>query len=268
MFERDGERYVPTLASQGPWDPTTLHGGPVAGMLARETEKAELDTTMEVGRLTIDLLRPVPLKPLTLRHEVVRQGRQIAVVDSTMWWDERLVARSSALYVLADHEVRSSSRKRFAGEGPPIPGKDSDPRDEFKSAVLEGYTIPGFVKSIEMRRIVGEIRGGAPTIAWARLKLPLVAGESTSPLQNLACIGDFTSGLANYVNMERYTSPNADLSYHLVRYPRSEWIGFDAATVVGDTGIAQSRCRMFDEEGFVGTGAATLVVASRPEGTR
>ena len=263
MFERDGDRLVPTLASQGPWDPTTLHGGPVAGLLARETEQAQLNAPMEVGRLTIDLLRPVPLKPLQTRHEIVRQGRQIAVVDSTMWWDERLVARASALYVLSDHKVRSSTRKRIAGEGPPIPGKDSDPRDEFKSAVLEGFKIPGFVQAIELRRIVGEIHGGAPTIAWARLKLPLVAGEPISPLQRLACIGDFTSGLGNYVNMERYTSPNADLSYHLVRYPRGEWLGMDAATVVGDHGVAQSRTRMFDEEGFLATSNATLVITSR-----
>jgi len=219
---------------------------------------------MRVARLTIDLLRPVPMEPLELKHEVVRRGRQITIVDSELWWGERLVARASALYVLTDRKVRSSTRKRIAGEGPAIPGRDFDPRDEFKSAVLEGFEIPGFVQSIEMRRVMGEIRGGAPTVAWSRLKLPLVEGETTTPLQLLACIGDFTSGLGNYVNMTRYMSPNADLTYHLVRYPRGEWLGMDAATVVGDDGIAQSRARMFDEEGFLGSSAATLVVAPRP----
>jgi hypothetical protein len=265
MFERDGERFTPTLASQGPWDPTTLHGGPIAALLARETERADLDAEMRVGRLTIDLLRPVPMHPLMLRHEIVRQGRQIAIVDTTMWWDDRLVARASALFVLTDHKVRSSTRKRIAGEGPPIPGKDFNPRDEFKSAVLEGFEVPGFAQSIELHRIVGDVRGGAPTVAWSCLKLPLVAGEETSPLQLLCCIGDFTSGLGNYVNMLSYTSPNADLSFNLVRYPRGEWIGMDAATVVGDDGIAQSRSRMFDEDGFVGSSTATLVVAPRSE---
>ena len=263
MFERDGDLFVPTLASQGPWDPTLLHGGPVAGLLARELELIDLDVSMRVARLTIDLLRPVPLKPLSMRREVVRRGRQIMVADATMWWGDRLVARASALFVLTDHRVRSSTRKRLAGEGAPIPGKDSNPQDEFKSSLLEGFEPPGFVQAIELHRIVGEIRGGAPTVAWARLKLPIVAGETTSPLQMLACAGDFTSGLANYVNMMSYSSPNADLSYHLVRHPQGEWLGMDAATVVGDDGIAQSRTRMFDEDGFLGTSAATLVVAPR-----
>ena len=110
---------------------------------------------MRVGRLTIDLLRPVPLQPLKVTHEVVRKGRQIAVVDAAIWWDDRLVSRASAMFVLTDHKVRSSTRKRIAGQGPPIPGKDTDPRDEFKSSVLEGFEIPGFAQSMEMRRVVG-----------------------------------------------------------------------------------------------------------------
>jgi hypothetical protein len=263
MFERNGEAFMPTLAAQGPWDPTTLHGGPVAALLAREAEQVETDAPMRVGRMTIDLLRPVPMKPLELRHEVIRRGRQIVLVDSQMWWEERLVARASSLLVHVGRQVGSSSTKRVAGEGPPIPGPETEGKDEFQSDVLEGYWVPGFVQSVELRRVVGESRGGAPTVAWSKLKLPVIEGEHPTALQMLACNGDFASGLGNYVNMLDYASPNADLTYNLLRYPESEWLGMDAASVVGDDGIAQSRARMFDEVGFLGTATATLVVSPR-----
>jgi acyl-coenzyme A thioesterase PaaI-like protein len=32
---------------------------------------------MRVARVTVDLMRPVPLKPLTLETEVLREGRKI-----------------------------------------------------------------------------------------------------------------------------------------------------------------------------------------------
>ena len=35
MFLPDGDHFVPTMAAQGPWDPTTAHGGPVAGSSRR-----------------------------------------------------------------------------------------------------------------------------------------------------------------------------------------------------------------------------------------
>ena len=264
MFEPDGDRLVPTLGAQGPWDPTTAHGGPVAGLLAREVERADTgDEPMRVGRLTLDLFRPVPLQPLHLRHEIVRAGRQIRVVDAELWWDEKMVARASAVFVRVGHEIESDVEAAERAAAPTIPGPDSplDPDTQLLPEIQ--FDPPGLFQTLELRRVAGRQGDGVPAVAWTRLTKPLVAGEETSPLQRFATIGDFASGLGNYVDYRTYVCPNADLSYHLLRYPEGEWVGLDANTVVGPDGIAQSRARAFDQTGFLGNIATTLVVSPR-----
>lgn len=61
LFLADGDQFVPQDVARGPWDPTALHGGPTAALLARAVEGHEADPAqpMRVARLTVDLLRPV-----------------------------------------------------------------------------------------------------------------------------------------------------------------------------------------------------------------
>jgi hypothetical protein len=265
MFLPDGDHFVPTMAAQGPWDPTTAHGGPVAGLLAREIERTPQDDPRRVARLTIDMMRPVPLQPLRVTHEVVRAGRQIQVVDASLWWGEKLVARATGLRVHVGHDIRTRADRRHAAVQPAIPGPDEAELDGIGLPEEIHFEPPGLFRALELRRVVGHQGSGVPAVAWGRLTLPLVDGEATSPLAGLACLGDFTSGLANYADYRRYLSPNADLSYHLVRHPTGDWLGLDANTVIGDDGIAQSRARLFDQSGYLGLSATTLVVAPRPD---
>ena len=77
LFEPDGDRLIPTDFARGPWDPRALHGGPTGALLARAIESAPTDgIAFEVARLTVELLRPVPVEPLVLAAEVVRPGPQ------------------------------------------------------------------------------------------------------------------------------------------------------------------------------------------------
>ncbi|MCW3026103.1 MAG: TesB-like acyl-CoA thioesterase 5, partial [Solirubrobacterales bacterium] len=56
---------------------------------------------------------------------------------------------------------------------------------------------------------------------------------------------------------------NADLTIHLQRQPRGEWIGLDARTLLhaGGSGLAESV--LHDVEGTVGRAFQTLVVQAR-----
>ena len=263
MYSIEGDRLVPSELVQGPWDPTTCHGGPVAAVLARAIEHVETPHPMRVARLTIDLLRPVPIEPVEIRTDVVRAGRQIHVVDATMWHGPRLVSRASGVLVRCDRDIEVDADKNERAVGPPPPDRHHESRSEFELIDSGDFTPPGFVNAIELRRVAGSLNAGVPAVGWARLTKPLVVGEELTPLQRLACIGDFSSGIANYVDFFVYTTPNADLSYHLVRHPIGEWIGIDAATVMSPDGVGQSRARLFDETGFLGQADATMVVAPR-----
>lgn len=263
MFEIDGAHTIPTLLSQGPWDPTTLHGGPVAGILAREVEKADVPPTMRVGRLTVDLFKPVPMAPLRVEHEIVRAGRKIHVVDARVLHEGSLVSRATAVFVRSDSAIENDPAMNEAAAGPPPPGPDTPITESFIPHGFEDFTPPGFVNALELRRVVGGMRMGSPAVGWARLLKPLVVDEEVTPLQRLATIGDFTSGLANYIDFMTYLSPNADLTFHLTRYPEGEWIGLDCRTVIESDGLALSAARLFDEQHFLGHGLATLVVSPR-----
>ena len=67
VFHRDGERFVPTELARGPWDPNAQHGGPCAALLAGLLEQHDAGPPAHVARMTIELLRPVPMQSIELR---------------------------------------------------------------------------------------------------------------------------------------------------------------------------------------------------------
>ena len=85
LFVPDGLRLVPTDRAGGPWSPDSLHGGPVAAVVARETERsAPVDDGLRMTRLTLELLRPVGTAPLTVTGVVARPGRRVQVIDTVV----------------------------------------------------------------------------------------------------------------------------------------------------------------------------------------
>jgi Thioesterase-like superfamily len=58
---------------------------------------------------------------------------------------------------------------------------------------------------------------------------------------------------------------NADLTIHLHRAPRGEWIGLDARTLLCDSGTGLAESVLHDLHGPVGRAFQTLVVEPRPE---
>ena len=63
FYERDGDRYVATELTRGPWDPGAQHAGPPAALLGREIELLPDAEEFQVGRITFEILRPVPIAP-------------------------------------------------------------------------------------------------------------------------------------------------------------------------------------------------------------
>ena len=63
FFLRDGERFVATESTRGPWSRALQHGGPPAALLVRAMEHVVGDG-MLLTRLTFDYTRPVPIGPV------------------------------------------------------------------------------------------------------------------------------------------------------------------------------------------------------------
>ena len=55
---------VATELTRGPWDPGAQHAGPPSALLGREIERLEDAEEFQVGRVTFEILRPVPIGPV------------------------------------------------------------------------------------------------------------------------------------------------------------------------------------------------------------
>ncbi|HYJ21120.1 MAG TPA: acyl-CoA thioesterase domain-containing protein, partial [Solirubrobacterales bacterium] len=84
FYEPDGDRYVATALTRGPWDPGAQHAGPPAGLLGREIERLPDAGEFQVGRVTCEILRSVPIGPVRVAARVLRPGRRVQLVEAEL----------------------------------------------------------------------------------------------------------------------------------------------------------------------------------------
>src|SRR5688572_19760502 len=96
FFTRDGDRFVPTDISKGPWGPSSLHGRVVIGLLGAEIERRHGDPEMIPARLTVDMFRLPDLSPLEVRTRLVRDGYRIRLVQADLYSGDAHVALTTA----------------------------------------------------------------------------------------------------------------------------------------------------------------------------
>src|SRR5262245_45739777 len=91
FYEPDGELYAATELTRGPWDPDSQPAGPPAALIGREIERlsggrigGEGGPPAQVGRVTYEVLRPVPIAPVRVEAEVLRPGRRVELVGASL----------------------------------------------------------------------------------------------------------------------------------------------------------------------------------------
>ena len=95
---------------------------------------------------------------------------------------------------------------------------------------------------------------------WFRLRVPVVAGEETLPLQRVAAVADFGNGVGSGIDRTRLTFINADLNVTLHRLPVGEWVGLDGVMFPEPTGIGVAETVLHDERGRIGRGVQTVIL--------
>jgi Acyl-CoA thioesterase C-terminal domain/Acyl-CoA thioesterase N-terminal domain len=245
----DGGRLVPSELTRGPWDPDAQHAGPPAAVLARTLERCEPREGMRIGRLTVEILGPVPLAPLTVEASVVRPGRSVELLAASLSGPDGEVMRASAWRVAAG-EVHVES-------DPPPPGPEQGrDRDFFPTGQELGYHT-----AMEYRFVHGGFLDPGPALVWMRMRGRLVEGEPPSPLERLMVVADVGNGVSAVLDWREYLFINTELTVHLLRPPEGDWVGVDAVTHVDGVGLAEST--LWDERGRLGRGAQTLLVRRR-----
>jgi hypothetical protein len=253
LFLPDGEGFIPTVHARGPWDPAAQHGGPPAALLARAVEALESSAPMRVVRLTVELLRPVPLTPLRVSASVVRPGRRVQLLEARLLAGDVEVCRASALRLREDPD----------GPVAPPPAPPPAPVPDGSASQLPRSDLPSFpTTGAELRFVSGSIEEPGVANVWIRLRHPVVAGETPSPLMRVAAAADFGNGVSSILDWRRYTFINPDLTIYLHRPAGGEWICLDASTRV-EAGVGLAESALYDEAGAIGRSLQGLLVMTR-----
>lgn len=256
LFVRDGDKFVPTALARGPWSETALHGGPPAALLARAIEGFELAEPMFVARVTVELLRPVPLTPLRVETRWLRPGRKVQLIEASLHSETQEVARATGLRIrMQDVQLPQNLPMELITAPPPEQGAALTRR---LGAFIEGFHSHG----VEHRFVRGHMTTPGPATDWIRLKVPLLDGETPSPLARVCAAADFGNGVSQILPGS-HTYINPDLTVYLHRYPVGEWICIDSVTRVEDHGVGLAESRLLDTSGSIGRSLQSLIVERR-----
>ena len=257
FYELDGERYRATELTRGPWDPGAQHAGPPAALLGREIERLPDAAEFQVGRVTCEILRSVPIAPLFVRARVVRPGRRVQLVEAELSDEagEPLMRASAWRLRTAPLEIPAAA---MAAAAPP-PGPEQGGEAEFFPTGEE----LGYHSAMEVRFVRGGFVEPGPALVWLRMRQPLVGGEEPSPLQRVLVTADVGNGVSASLDYRRYLFINVDLTVHLERMPVGEWVCVDAVTLPQPNGVGTAESVLSDERGRIGRALQTLLIAQR-----
>ena len=105
IYRVDGVTVETSAHAGGPWDPGLQHGAAPSSLICWAVERLPSPVPMRVARLTVDLMRPVPVAPLTIETEVLREGKKIQLVAVRLLADGKEVVRATALRIRKQAEA-------------------------------------------------------------------------------------------------------------------------------------------------------------------
>ena len=241
IFQPEGQLFRATEHAGGPWSPDMLQGSATTALMTREIERLAVASRFAVRRLTFDLWRPAGLRAFALDTAMLRDGRKAKTLQVRLLEGETEIGRCTALLTAQ--------------------GQDT-PRDPFATAAAPdkapeaGTPPPAFAQkwsryfqNVSVRLIEGALEKPGPAAAWMRLDVPLVAGEANTPLLQAVQAADFSSGVAQIVDMREWTFINPEISLYFFRPPEGDWILIRSRTRVGAGGAGLTTATLSDRAG-------------------
>ena len=252
--EQGRETFTSLPTTAGPWGAESQHGSPPAALLTRAIEQLDTGEDRVLGRLTVELLGPVPVGPLAVEASVVRPGRSVELCAATLYDVElgRPVATASAWRFPAGLEGPA---------GRPEPPAHS-PADGVQHTRPKGWS-GGYLDVVEWRWTKGASTEPGPGIVWMRPEVDLVAGEDMSPVQRLMACVDSASGISAELDPAEWAFVNTELTVHVLRPPVGEWVWVDAETTLGGGAVGLATAAVYDEQGLVARTSQALLTLRR-----
>ncbi|WP_151640865.1 thioesterase family protein [Corynebacterium sp. 11A] len=243
--------FVATELTAGAWNPQEIHIAPALGLLTHILQEdfaaRRPGDTLDLSRISFDILGTAPIGEVRVDTEVIRPGRTIELVQARLIIAERpvVIARGWFSAAFDTGSIESTALKR-------MPSRYVIPSWNFLEA-WEG----AFVDSVDAHRTVlspGHAQG------WLSSRTPLLEGVEVSPLVKLMTVMDIVNGLVLKHNPKEVAYPNIDLSIHLFRSPEGHWFGADTTMSIGPAGHGLTHTHLHDEKGPIGVLSQTLTV--------
>ncbi len=253
FFDLDGRVYLGRAPARGPWSPDHCHAGPVAGAIAHAIETA-FGPGKDLTRLTLDLIRPIPVAGFTVDVEITRNGRRLATGSAVLTGvDGRIAATATATLIAPAPET----------DIPPGPC----PRPRLADADEGGFPIdfalhdlPFISDFVKVRLPKGEDTSPGPSSLWMCTP-PILAGQAPSSFQRLCPLADCGNAISRNGDIKNFTFLNGDLTIVAHRKTGSDWLLSEAVSHWHRNGIGLAEARISDEDGPLASALQSLIVS-------
>jgi hypothetical protein len=240
----------------GPWSPEHQHAGPPSALIARAIERAAAPHGLtHIGRLTVNLLRPLPVGDCRIELRSDQIGRGAGHFSGRLSAQGKEVALFTAL---AQREQDLPVPDATPGHPPPTLRAPAESQPVAMSFGLDF----GYARLMENRLAAGAYFKG-PCAVWFRLRHPLIEGEAPSPYSRVAVAADSGNGVSAALDFSKYVFVNCDLTVNLFRRPVGEWICLEARSWFGGNSCGLAESALYDEVGLLGRATQSLSVRAR-----
>ena len=253
------ENFLATDLTMGTWWPGAQHGSAPTGLLTRAIARHDGGEARQLARITVDLLGPVPVGKVEVATVTIKPGRNIELIGAELWIKEegakRTVARATGWRFAAADSTAVEARE-------PSPFPDVDELVDANPRMFpESYHV-GFTGTVEWR-VIEPRDSPEPTAAWIRIPHPLVAGEATTPLEQVGTLADIANGMSARLDPSDWSFMNTDLTLNLVAPPTQDWLAMTSTSSIGPDGRGLCLGTIYDSEGLLGHITQTQFVRPR-----
>ncbi|MGC6472281.1 MAG: acyl-CoA thioesterase domain-containing protein [Parvibaculales bacterium] len=252
FFEKSGNTFIGTDVSKSPWDETALNGVLIGGLFGHLFEHHVDFTAMSPGRLSIDILRPVPLET-EWEVRLTRPGKNIQMFEATLHTGGEVHAKA---YLSC---IRKANMPAFHSPGVdlfnhPLPA-EVKPRERSTD-----YSISPAIHSLS---VIDPLDNPGHGVVWMNFHYDMLEGVPVTPFVQACMMADMGHGTSRALDMDHWLFINIDLNIVFNRMPQTSWQLIDARMESHGGGNAIAHSRFADENGFFAMGLQSLFIDKR-----